>query len=124
MARPLKSLPLHRTYAFSASWGLFLTLVWSMLCPVTEFGFISSVYAETGSTNPANHPTLNQAKRLLNAGQAEEAVTTLRRFLATTPKPELLDDTYLLLGAALFSTKQYGDALIYLLLFITEFPDS
>jgi branched-chain amino acid transport system substrate-binding protein len=124
MARPLKSLSSHRTHAFSTSWCLFLTLVWSMLCPVTEFGFISSVYAETGSTNPANHPTLNQAKRLLNAGQAEEAVTTLRRFLATSPKPELLDDTYLLLGASLFSTKQYGDALKYLLLLQTEFPDS
>jgi hypothetical protein len=36
---------------------------------------------------------LKQAKRLLDAGQAEEATTTLRRFLATSPKPDLLDDT-------------------------------
>ena len=95
-----------------------------MLWPVTEFEFDSPVYAETGPPSPANHPALNQAKRLIDAGQAEEAITTLRRFLATSPKPELLDDTYLLLGAALYSTKQYGDALKYLRQLQTEFPDS
>ena len=82
------------------------------------------VYAETGPASPANHPALKQAKRLIDAGQAEEAITTLRRFLATSPKPELLDDTYLLLGAALYSTKQYGDALKYLRQLQIEFPDS
>ena len=74
--------------------------------------------------SPASHPTLNQAKRLIDAGQAEEAITTLRRFLATSPKPELLDDTYLLLGAALHGTKQYADALKYLQQLQTEFPNS
>ena len=95
-----------------------------MLWPVTEFEFDSPVYAETGPPSPANHPALNQAKRLIDAGQAEEAITTLRHFLATSPKPELLDDTYLLLGAALYSAKQYGDALKYLRQLQTEFPDS
>jgi ABC-type branched-subunit amino acid transport system substrate-binding protein len=95
-----------------------------MLWPVTGFEFNSPVYAETGPVSPANHPALNQAKRLIDAGQAEEAITTLRRFLATSPKPELLDDTYLLLGAALHNTKQYGDALKYLRQLQIEFPDS
>jgi ABC-type branched-subunit amino acid transport system substrate-binding protein/predicted negative regulator of RcsB-dependent stress response len=95
-----------------------------MLWPVTGFEFNSPVYAETGPPSPANHPALNQAKRLIDAGQAEEAITTLRRFLATSPKPELLDDTYLLLGAALYGAKQYGDALKYLRQLQTEFPDS
>jgi branched-chain amino acid transport system substrate-binding protein len=95
-----------------------------MLWPVTEFEFDSPAYAETGPPSPANHPALNQAKRLIDAGQAEEAITTLRRFLATSPKPELLDDTYLLLGAALYSAKQYGEALKYLRQLQTEFPDS
>jgi ABC-type branched-subunit amino acid transport system substrate-binding protein/outer membrane protein assembly factor BamD (BamD/ComL family) len=95
-----------------------------MLWLVTGFEFNSPVYAETGPAGPANNPTLKQAKRLLDAGQAEEAITTLRRFLATSPKPDLLDDTYLLLGAALYSSKQYGDALKYLLQLQTEFPDS
>ena len=95
-----------------------------MLWPVTGFEFNSPVYAETGPVSPANHPALKQAKRLIDAGQAEEAITTLRRFLATSPKPELLDDTYLLLGAALYNAKQYGEALKYLRQLQTEFPDS
>ena len=45
-------------------------------------------------------------------------------FLATSPKPDLLDDTYLLLGAALYGAKQYGDALKYLRQLQTEFPNS
>lgn len=124
MARPLISLSSHHMYALSARWCLSLILAWSMLWPVTGFEFNSRIYAETGPASSANHPTLKQAKRLIDAGQGEEAVTTLRRFLATSPKPELLDDTYLLLGAALHSTKQYGEALKYLLLLQTEFPDS
>jgi ABC-type branched-subunit amino acid transport system substrate-binding protein len=95
-----------------------------MLWPVSGIGFNSTVYAETGPASPADHPALKQAKRLIDAGQAEEAITTLRRFLATSPKPELLDDTYLLLGAALHNTKQYGDALKYLRQLQIEFPDS
>jgi len=124
MARPLISLPLYRTYFLSICWWHALTLAWSMLWPVTGFEFNSPVYAETGPVSPANHPALKQAKRLIDAGQAEEAITTLRRFLATSPKPELLDDTYLLLGAALYNAKQYGEALKYLRQLQTEFPDS
>ncbi|HSQ51397.1 MAG TPA: penicillin-binding protein activator [Nitrospiraceae bacterium] len=124
MARPLISLSSHHTYTLFARWCLSLILAWSILWPVTGFEFNSRIYAETGPASPANHPTLKQAKRLIDAGQGEEAVTTLRRFLATSPKPELLDDTYLLLGAALHSTKQYGEALKYLLLLQTEFPNS
>jgi ABC-type branched-subunit amino acid transport system substrate-binding protein len=95
-----------------------------MLWLVTGFPFNPPLYAETEPTSPANHPTLNQAKRLINADQAEEAITILRRFLATSPKPDLLDDTYLLLGAALYGAKQYGDALKYLRQLQTEFPNS
>jgi branched-chain amino acid transport system substrate-binding protein len=95
-----------------------------MFWPVSGIEFNPPVYAETGPVSPANHPALKQAKRLIEAGQAEEAVTTLRRFLATSPKPDLLDDTYLLLGAALHRAKQYGDALKYLRQLQTEFPDS
>jgi branched-chain amino acid transport system substrate-binding protein len=80
--------------------------------------------AETAKRTPANHPTLNQAKRLIDAGQAEEAITILRRFLGTNPKPDLLDDTYLLLGAALYRAQQYGEALKYLQQLQTEFPSS
>ena len=124
MARPLIFLSSHRTYTLSARWCLSFILVWSILGTITGLEFNSPVYAETGSASPATHPTLKQAKRLIDAGQAEEAITTLRRFLATSPKPELLDDTYLLLGAALHNAKQYVDALKYLRQLQTEFPDS
>jgi len=83
-----------------------------------------AVAAETAKRAPANHPTLNQAKRLIDAGQAEEAITILRRFLGTNPKPDLLDDTYLLLGAALYRAQQYSEGLKYLQQLQAEFPSS
>ncbi|HET9313005.1 MAG TPA: penicillin-binding protein activator, partial [Nitrospira sp.] len=64
------------------------------------------------------------AKRLIDGGQAEEAITILRRFLGTNPKPDLLDDTYLLLGAALYRAQQYAEALKYLQQLQAEFPSS
>jgi len=82
------------------------------------------VRAESVKNAPANHPALNQAKRLIDQGQAEEAITVLRRFLATNPKPDLLDDTYLLLAAALYGSQQYGEALKYLQQLQAEFPNS
>jgi branched-chain amino acid transport system substrate-binding protein len=83
-----------------------------------------AVAAETAKRAPANHPTLNQAKRLIDGGQAEEAITILRRFLGTNPKPDLLDDTYLLLGAALYRAQQYSEGLKYLQQLQAEFPSS
>ena len=69
-------------------------------------------------------PVLSQAKKLIDKGDAESAATVLRRFLLTTPRPEHLDDTYLLLGAALFGMKEYPEALKYLNQLQTEFPSS
>ena len=114
----------HRSYRHSVRWYHVLILAWSMLWPVTGIEFTPLVCAETGPASPANHPALNQAKRLIDADQAEEALTILRRFLATSPKPDLLDDTYLLFGAALHRAKQDADALKYLRQLQTEFPNS
>jgi ABC-type branched-subunit amino acid transport system substrate-binding protein/predicted negative regulator of RcsB-dependent stress response len=83
-----------------------------------------SAYAEPAKSASESHPALTQAKRLLDAGQPEEATTILRRFLATSPKPDFLDDTYLLLGAALHDTKEYPEALKYLQQLQLEFPNS
>jgi len=69
-------------------------------------------------------PVLSQAKRLIDKGEAESAATVLRRFLLTSPRPEHLDDTYLLLGAALYGMKEYPEALKYLNQLQTEFPAS
>ncbi len=124
MARPPASLTAHRPYLRSMLWRPALILTLGMSWLFTGLVFNPPVYAETGSAVPANHPTLNQAKRLIDADQAEEALTILRRFLATPPKPDLLDDTYLLLGAALHRAKQDAEALKYLRQLQTEFPDS
>ncbi|MBS0167153.1 MAG: penicillin-binding protein activator [Nitrospira sp.] len=69
-------------------------------------------------------PVLNHAKHLIEKGDSEAAVTALRRFLTTTPPPEYLDDTYLLLGAALYGTKDYAETLRALSQLQTEFPES
>ena len=69
-------------------------------------------------------PVLSQAKRMIDKGEHEAAATILRRFLATSPRPEHLDDTYLLLGAALHGMNEYAEALKYLTQLQTEFPDS
>lgn len=80
--------------------------------------------ADPAKVLPPNPPVLNQAKQLIEKGDPDSAATVLRRFLTTTPSPEHLDDTYLLLGAALYGTKDYGEALRYLNQLQTEFPES
>jgi branched-chain amino acid transport system substrate-binding protein len=80
--------------------------------------------ADTVKNLAPNPPVLNQAKHLIEKGNPESAATTLRRFLTTSPRPEHLDDTYLLLGAALYGMKDYGEAIRYLNQLQTEFPES
>lgn len=80
--------------------------------------------ADTVKPLVPNPPVLNQAKQLIEKGDHESAASTLRRFLTTTPRPEHLDDTYLLLGAALYGMKDYGEALHYFNQLHTEFPES
>ena len=112
-----RSGPMHVvTTILAFAFGLMTFAVEPILFPVAA--------AETAKKAPANNQTLYQAKRLIEAGQPEEAITILRRFLNTNPKPDLLDDTYLLLGAALYGAQQYGEGLKYLQQLQTEFPNS
>ncbi len=69
-------------------------------------------------------PVLTQAKHLIEKGDSESAATVLRRYLTTTPPPEHLDDTYLLLGAALYGMKDYAETLRTLNQLQMEFPES
>jgi ABC-type branched-subunit amino acid transport system substrate-binding protein/predicted negative regulator of RcsB-dependent stress response len=71
-----------------------------------------------------NPPVLAQTKQQIEKGDYESAAATLRRFLATAPRPEHLDDTYLLLGAALYGMNNYPEALKYLNQLQQEFPES
>lgn len=104
------------TTVLAFAFGLMAFAAEPTLCPVAA--------AETAKKAPASNQTLYQAKRLIEAGQPEEAITILRRFLSTNPKPDLLDDTYLLLGAALYGAQQYGEGLKYLQQLQREFPNS
>ena len=72
----------------------------------------------------ADPPVLGQAKLLIEKGDPESAAAMLRRFLTAAPRPEHLDDAYLLLGAALYGMKDYPEALKPLNQLQTEFPDS
>lgn len=80
--------------------------------------------ADTAKSAAPNPPILGQAKLLIDEGDPESAATALRQFLATAPRPEHLDEAYLLLGAALYGMKEYPEALKYLNQLQTEFPTS
>jgi branched-chain amino acid transport system substrate-binding protein len=71
-----------------------------------------------------NPPVLAHTKQQIEKGDYESAAATLRRFLTTTPRPEHLDDTYLLLGGALYGMKDYAEALRFLNQLQQEFPES
>ncbi|WP_455379214.1 penicillin-binding protein activator [Petrachloros mirabilis] len=113
----------HRSSLTSTALTLAI-LVMGVVALCQSGSLISDAWAETSRPAPADHPALNQAKQLIEKGQAEEAVTVLRRFLDTDPQPNLLDDTYLLLGAAYYDCQQYAEGLKYLQQLQTEYPKS
>jgi ABC-type branched-subunit amino acid transport system substrate-binding protein/predicted negative regulator of RcsB-dependent stress response len=82
----------------------------------------------TVNNPPPNAPplptALRQAKQLIDKGDPDAAATVLQQFLATSPRTDYLDDTYLLLGAAYYDTKNFTEALKYLNLLHQQFPES
>jgi branched-chain amino acid transport system substrate-binding protein len=112
----------HHTFSASPRpFGIILLIALLGLCIVWP----ESAIAENKPASPVPTPAvLGQAKRLIEQGDPESATTVLRRFLATTPRPEHLADTYLLLGAALYHTKDYPEAIKYLSQLQQEFPES
>ena len=80
--------------------------------------------ANKSAPPPSTPPALVQAKQLIEKNDPESAATALRRYLTTPPHPEYLDDTYLLLGAALYSMKDYPESIKYLNQLQSEFPES
>jgi len=84
----------------------------------------ADVYSAPAPKPAPDPPVLGQAKLLIEKGDPESAASMLKRFVATGPRPEHLDDAYLLLGAALYGMKEYPEALRYLTQLQTEFPAS
>lgn len=81
-------------------------------------------------SNPAKPPAttgqsaLDQAKRLIDAEQPEAAAVMLRRFLESGPAPDLLDDAYLLMAAAMYGMKEHAETIRYVNQLLGEFPNS
>lgn len=76
------------------------------------------------SSGGTPRPTLEHAKNLIETHQEGAAIATLKRFLASSPKPDDIDDAYLLLAAALIGKKEHEEALTYLNQLLAEFPAS
>ncbi|MBH0201438.1 MAG: ABC transporter substrate-binding protein [Nitrospira sp.] len=119
------------TYSYNPTFSfVWPPLMVAMALALTlSIGAMSTQPGDAGAADPVkillpNPPVLNQAKHLIEKGDPEAAATILRRFLTTTPPAEHLDDTYLLLGAALYGMKDYGEALRSLNQLQTEFPES
>ncbi|GMV49192.1 hypothetical protein FBQ96_03920 [Nitrospirales bacterium NOB] len=74
-----------------------------------------------GNTGQA---TLDQAKKLLDSEQYEPAAALLRRFIESSPAPDLLDDAYLLTAAAMFGLKDQTETVRYINQLLGEFPAS
>lgn len=110
-----------------AAWPLIVVAIVLVVSVTTEPLFSRFGHAEAADAPKPllpNPPVLNQAKQLIEKGDHEAAASLLRRFLTTSPRPEHLDDTYLLLGAALYGMRDYGEALRVLNQLHTEFPES
>ncbi len=67
---------------------------------------------------------LDQAKRLIDAEQPEAAAVMLRRFIESGPAPDLIDDAYLLMAAAMFGMKEQAETIRYINQLLGEFPNS
>ena len=70
--------------------------------------------SQTKSPTSAGQSALDQAKRLIDAEQPEAAAVMLRRFIEGGPPPELLDDAYLLMAAAMFGMKEQAETIRYI----------
>lgn len=77
----------------------------------------------SGQITPS-HPTLVEAKRLIESQQADAAIVRLKKFITTTDRPSYLAEAYLLLSSALMSTEKFEQAATYLERLLNDHPDS
>ena len=76
------------------------------------------------TTTTTGQASLDQVKRLIDAEQPEAAAVMLRRFMESGPAPDLLDDAYLLMAAAMFGMKEHTETIRYVNQLLGEFPNS
>jgi ABC-type branched-subunit amino acid transport system substrate-binding protein/predicted negative regulator of RcsB-dependent stress response len=102
----------------------------AVLCVAAALAHAASlppVYAASTGGKSNGAPTrsaLEHAKSLIETHQEGAAIVTLKRFLASSPRPEDVDDAYLLMAAALIGKKEHEDAITYLQQLLSEYPAS
>jgi ABC-type branched-subunit amino acid transport system substrate-binding protein/predicted negative regulator of RcsB-dependent stress response len=74
--------------------------------------------------DPQAEATLERAKNLIDSHQEPAALEILRAFIAANPHSRYLDHAYLLTAGALIGNKTPAEAIEYLDLLLTDFPNS
>ncbi len=75
-------------------------------------------------SDPQTEATLERAKTLIDLHQEPAALEILRAFMAANPHSPYLDHAYLLTAGALIGNKTPAEAVEYLDLLLSEFPNS
>ena len=78
----------------------------------------------THKPDPQAEATLERAKNLIDLHQEPAALEVLRAFIAANPHSHYLDHAYLLTAGALIGNKTPAEAIEYLDLLLTDFPNS
>ncbi len=75
-------------------------------------------------SDPQAEATLERAKNLIDLHQEPAALEILRAFIAANPHSRYLDHAYLLMAGALVGDKNPTEAIEYLDLLLTDYPNS
>ena len=106
---------------------IWCAMAWAVTLFPTPASFAAERVTDTNTASSRigqSHPTLVEAKRLIESQQAEAAIARLKKFITSTDRPSHLAEAYLLLGSALMSTDKFEHAATYLERLLNDFPES
>ncbi|MGH7231853.1 MAG: penicillin-binding protein activator, partial [Nitrospiraceae bacterium] len=96
----------------------------SLICVIFSATTVLSAPERRPPSSPSTRSPLEHAKNLIETRQEAAAVTTLKKFLASSPRPDDVDDAYLLMAVALIGMKQPEEGITFLNQLLSEFPTS
>lgn len=104
----------------------FTALFLSFPAPPSPCEPVTTASGETGPPRPGatSHPSLEHAKNLITSHQEAAAVVALKNFLASSPRPQEVEEASVLMAIALMGLKEHTEAVTYLTQFLSEFPNS
>jgi branched-chain amino acid transport system substrate-binding protein len=114
----------RRVFARFLSSPLILVCSLSLMCLIFLATAALSASERKSSSSPSTRSPLEHAKSLIETRQEAAAVTVLKKFLASSPRPDDVDDAYLLMAVALISKKEPQEGITYLNQLLSEFPES